>query len=182
MNFSHWGSLRHVLHFERIVVCKQAASLQSPLTMIRRPFFNSKIKLFVGHKIYKVLCPFETVPGLQYCGIWMYLEYQRVHCHTTPRFRKIWIMYDHVTFSVGAQPSWVASLSNEVRPSTVSGRTAWRAPFSTRQNCEQSQSRWQSRCQVAVKSLSFLNCLLLHGLKSYSYMYFEEKTNWVHGG
>lgn len=61
--------MKHVLHFERIVVCKQAASLQSPLTMIQRPFFNSKIKLFVGHKIYKVLCPFETVPGLQYCGI-----------------------------------------------------------------------------------------------------------------
>mgnify|MGYP000282510366 CR=1 FL=1 len=30
--------MKHVLHFERIfVVCKQAASMQSPLTMIQRP-------------------------------------------------------------------------------------------------------------------------------------------------
>lgn len=169
--------MKHVLHFERIfVVCKQAASMQSPLTMIQRPV---KLQDQAIRRPQNLQVPLWNGAGT---AILWYLEYQRVHCHITPRFRNIWIMYDHVTFSVGAQPSWVASLSNEVRPSTVSGRTAWRAPFSTRQNCEQSQSCWQSRCQVAVKSLSFLNCLLLHGLKSYSYMYCEEKTNWAHGG
>ena len=53
---------------------------------------NSKIKLFVGHKIYK--CPFETGAGT---AILWYLEYQRVHCHITPRFRKdmdhVWSCY-----------------------------------------------------------------------------------------
>ena len=47
-------------------------------------------------------------------AILWYLDYQRVHCHITRIFRKIWIMYDHVTFSVGAQPSWVCSKSQQL--------------------------------------------------------------------